>query len=272
MRFARAGHLWLHRAAGQGEDAPLVHQSGNFFLISARKEERILPASVVNDAVKEKVEEIESAQQRKVYKKERDQIKDDTIQAMLPKAFIRRGVITAAIAPKLGLIIVNNASAKRAEDLLSTLREVMGSLPVRPVTVKIAPSATLTDWLKTGQASEGFHVLDECELQDTHEDGDQFAVNGRISPATKSKSPGHWQGRDQAVAGLAGQIVFRPGRQACDQALEVRRAASRAGCPGRGEDALAEADATFVLMMMTFAEFLPALYDALGGEEVPASI
>ena len=40
----------------------------------------------------------------------------------------------------------------------------------------------------------------------------------------------------------------------------------------RGEDALAEADATFVLMMMTFAEFLPALYDALGGEEVPASI
>ena len=40
---------------------------------------------------------------------------------------------------------------------------------------------------------------------------------------------------------------------------------------GKG-DALAQADATFALMMMTLAEFLPALYLVLGGEDVPASI
>ncbi|MBR7559444.1 recombination-associated protein RdgC, partial [Mycobacterium tuberculosis] len=40
---------------GKGEDAPLVHVSGEYLLIAARKEERILPSSVVNDAVKEKV-------------------------------------------------------------------------------------------------------------------------------------------------------------------------------------------------------------------------
>ncbi|MES2082583.1 MAG: recombination-associated protein RdgC, partial [Pseudomonadota bacterium] len=58
---------------GKGEDAPLVHVSGDFLLIAARKEERILPGSVVRDALKEKVEEIEAEQMRKVYKKERDQ-------------------------------------------------------------------------------------------------------------------------------------------------------------------------------------------------------
>ncbi|HCV40439.1 MAG TPA: recombination-associated protein RdgC, partial [Pseudomonas sp.] len=156
---------------GKGEDAPLVHVSGEFLLVAARKEERILPSSVVNDAVKEKVEEIETEQMRKVYKKERDQIKDEIIQAFLPRAFIRRSMIFAAIAPRLGMILVNSASAKRAEDLLSTLREVMGSLPVRPVTVKIAPTATMTDWVKSQQAAEGFYVLDECELRDTAEDG-----------------------------------------------------------------------------------------------------
>ena len=52
---------------GKGEDAPLVHESQGFLLISARKEERILPGSVVKDAVKEKVDEIESEQMRKVY-------------------------------------------------------------------------------------------------------------------------------------------------------------------------------------------------------------
>ena len=43
---------------GKGPDAPLVHVSQDFFLISARKEERILPGSVVRDALKEKVDEI----------------------------------------------------------------------------------------------------------------------------------------------------------------------------------------------------------------------
>lgn len=258
---------------GKGEEAPLVHQSGNFFLISARKEERILPASVVNDAVKEKVEEIEKEQQRKVYKKERDQIKDETIQAMLPKAFIRRGVITAAIAPKLGLIIVNKASAKRAEDLLSTLREVLGSLPVRPVTVKIAPTATLTDWLKNEQAGEGFHVLDECELQDTSDEGG--SVRCKRQDLTSGEIKNHlatgklvtklalaWQ--DKLSFMLDDKLVIR--RLKFEDLLQTQ--AEQDG----GDDALAQADATFALMMMTLAEFLPALYQVLGGEDVPASI
>jgi recombination associated protein RdgC len=75
---------------GKGEDAPLVHASQGFLLISTRKEERILPGSVVKDALKEKVDEIENEQMRKVYKKEREQLKDDIIQAFLPRAFIRK--------------------------------------------------------------------------------------------------------------------------------------------------------------------------------------
>ena len=141
---------------GKGADAPLVHVGGDFLLVGARKEERILPGSVVRDAVAEKVEEIETEQMRKVYKKERDQIKDEIVQAFLPRAFIRRSSTFAAIAPKLGLILVNSPSPKRAEDLLSTLREVLGTLPVRPATVKISPSATMTDWLKTQKAAEDF--------------------------------------------------------------------------------------------------------------------
>ncbi|AVK09428.1 exonuclease, RdgC family protein (plasmid) [Pseudomonas paraeruginosa] len=39
-----------------------------------------------------------------------------------------------------------------------------------------------------------------------------------------------------------------------------------------GEDALAQFDASFTLMMLTFAEFLPALFEALGGIEVPQGV
>ncbi|MBC3476236.1 recombination-associated protein RdgC [Pseudomonas taiwanensis] len=258
---------------GKGEDAPLVHVSGEFLLIAARKEERILPSSVVNDAVKEKVEEIETEQMRKVYKKERDQIKDDIIQAFLPRAFIRRSMIFAAIAPRLGMILVNSASAKRAEDLLSTLREVMGSLPVRPATVKIAPTATMTDWVKSQQAAEGFYVLDECELRDTAEDGG--IVRCKRQDLTGEEIQLHLStGKVVTQLALAWQdkLSFVLDDKMVIKRLKFEELLQEQAEQDGGDEAQQQFDASFTLMMMTFTEFLPALFEALGGEEIPQGV
>jgi recombination associated protein RdgC len=258
---------------GKGEDAPLVHVSGEFLLIAARKEERILPSSVVNDAVKEKVEEIETEQMRKVYKKERDQIKDEIIQAFLPRAFIRRSMIFAAIAPRLGMILVNSASAKRAEDLLSTLREVMGSLPVRPATVKIAPTATMTDWVKSQQAAEGFYVLDECELRDTAEDGG--IVRCKRQDLTGEEIQLHLStGKVVTQLALAWQdkLSFVLDDKMVIKRLKFEELLQEQAEQDGGDEAQQQFDASFLLMMMTFTEFLPVLFEALGGEEIPQGV
>ncbi|MFG0466194.1 recombination-associated protein RdgC [Pseudomonas putida] len=258
---------------GKGEDAPLVHVSGEYLLIAARKEERILPSSVVNDAVKEKVEEIETEQMRKVYKKERDQIKDEIIQAFLPRAFIRRSMIFAAIAPRLGVILVNSASAKRAEDLLSSLREVMGSLPVRPATVKIAPVATMTDWVKSQQAAEGFYVLDECELRDTAEDGG--IVRCKRQDLTGEEIQLHLStGKVVTQLALAWQdkLSFILDDKMVIKRLKFEELLQEQAEQDGGDEAAQQFDASFQLMMMTFAEFLPVLFEALGGEEIPQGV
>jgi len=258
---------------GKGADAPLVHVSQGFLLIAARKEERILPGSVVRDALKEKVDEIEAEQMRKVYKKERDQLKDDIVQTLLPRAFLRRSSTFAAIAPEQGLILVDASSPKRAEDLLSTLREAIGSLPLRPVSVKIAPSATLTEWLKTRQAVADFHVLDECELRDTHEDG------------------GLVRCKRQDLAGDEIQLHLSSGKQVTqlslawqdklsfilDDKLVVKRLRfedllQEQAEQDAGDDAQAQFDASFTLMMLTLVDFIPALLEALGGEDIPQGI
>ena len=258
---------------GKGEDAPLVHVSGEYLLIAARKEERILPSSVVNDAVKEKVEEIETEQMRKVYKKERDQIKDEIIQAFLPRAFIRRSMIFAAIAPRLGVILVNSASAKRAEDLLSTLREVMGSLPVRPATVKIAPTATMTDWVKSQQTAEGFYVLDECELRDTAEDGG--IVRCKRQDLTGEEIQLHLStGKVVTQLALAWQdkLSFILDDKMVIKRLKFEELLQEQAEQDGGDEAAQQFDASFLLMMMTFTEFLPVLFEALGGEEIPQGV
>ena len=258
---------------GKGEDAPLVHVSGDFLLIAARKEERILPGSVVRDAVKEKVEEIEAEQMRKVYKKERDQLKDEIIQAFLPRAFIRRSATFAAIAPKQGLILVNASSPKRAEDLLSTLREVVGSLPVRPLAVKVAPSATMTEWVKTQKAAENFFVLDECELRDTHEDGG--IIRCKRQDLTSDEIQLHLStGKVVTQLSLAWQdkLSFVLDDKLVVKRLKFEDLLQDEAEQNGGDDDLGQQDASFTLMMLTFGEFLPQLFEALGGEEIPQGI
>jgi recombination associated protein RdgC len=258
---------------GKGADAPLVHVSQDFILIAARKEDRILPGSVVRDALKEKVEEIEAEQMRKVYKKERDQLKDEIIQAFLPRAFIRRSTTFAAIAPKQGLILVNSASPKRAEDLLSTLREAIGSLPVRPLTVKMAPTAVLTEWVKTQQAAEHFTVLDECELRDPQEDGG--IIRCKRQDLTSDEIQLHLStGKQVTQLSLAWQdkLSFVLDEKMIVKRLRFEDLLQDQAEQDGGDDDLSQQDASFTLMMLTFGEFLPQLFDALGGEEIPQGI
>ena len=258
---------------GKGEDAPLVHSVENMLLITARKEERILPGYVVRDALKEKVDAIEAEQLRKVYKKERDQLKDEIVQAFLPRAFIRKSATFAGIDTTAGLIYIDASSPKRAEDLLSTLRECIGSLPVRPVTVKIAPTATLTDWLKNQQAAEGFHVLDQTLLRDTHAEGGSIAA--KHQDLTSEEIQVHLAtGKQvsQLALGWQDKLTFD-----VDDKLQIKRLrfedllTDQAEQDG-GDDALSQQSASFFLMMSTFREFVPELLTALGGEDIPQSI
>ncbi len=258
---------------GKGENAPLVHSSSGCLLIATEREERILPPSVIKDAVKEKVEEIEAEQMRKVFKKERDQIKDEIIQAFLPRAFPRKSRTYAAIDTQRGLIFVDSSSHKRAEDLLSTLREALGSLPVRPLTVKVAPSATLTDWLKRQQAAEDFHILDRAMLCDTHEDGGKIAATHQ--DLTSDEIQQHLEaGKLVTLVSLAWQdkLSFVLDDKLVIKGLRFENLLQDQAEQDGSDDALSQQDASFTLMMLTFREFVPALLESLGGEEVPEGI
>ena len=258
---------------GKGEDAPLVYERNGYLLIAARKAMRQLPGSVIREAVAKKVEDIEADQGRKVYKKERDQIKDEIIQALMPHAFVRNSHTLAAIDLKAGLILVNTSSANAAEDLLSTLREVIGTLPVRPLTVKVSPAASMTEWVKTEKAPTDLYVLDSALLRDTHEDGGTITARGQDLTSDEIKqhlSTGKVV--TQLALAYADKLSF-----VLDDKMVIRRLRfesilkDQADADG-GDDADGQFASSFVLMMLTLNAFFGALVEALGGEEVPQGI
>jgi len=149
----------------------LVHSSNGFMMICGKKEERVLPSSVVNEMVQKEIDEKEESQGRKLSKKERTALKDEVIFELLPRAFTFQSKIYAYIDPNGGWLIVDSSSANKAEDLLSSLRQTLGSLPAIPLNTVFRPTAIMTSWLIDGFGSTDITIEDECELRAPEEEG-----------------------------------------------------------------------------------------------------
>jgi recombination associated protein RdgC len=173
---------WVSPLTGD-TDVSLVHASQGVLIVCAKKQEKVLPAAVINEVLDEKVADITEAEGRPVSRKERQSLKDDVLMELLPRAFTRSSLQYAYIAPPIkneegvshkddhGYIVINAASAAKAEALLSVLRDVLGSLPVIPLVSKQLPHQMMTQWLNEAAAPAKFTLGDECELADPKEAG-----------------------------------------------------------------------------------------------------
>ncbi len=276
QEFHPCGSVETYRA---GWTSPLgrhgsqfAHSCNGYILLCLKKEEKLLPSTVIKDALAEKVAEIEDQQMRKVRKKEKDEIKEQLIYEMLPKAFTRSRLTYAYLAPKEGLILVDAASPKIAEDLTSFLRKTLGSLPVRIPAVNTAPAAVMTQWLhKDSLPPSGFVTLEDCELRDTGEEGGVVRCKGVALDS--DEIAGHLTAGKQVVK-LAVEweenISFLLQEDLCIKRLKFGDAFAEKLEGVEAEDAASRMDASFSLMTLELSRLIPALLDAFGGEDTSA--
>jgi recombination associated protein RdgC len=161
-----------------GEATELVHAAGGRLLIKLKREEKLLPSTVVRELLEEKIAVVETEQARKVYRKERLTLKDEIVQDCLPRAFSRSSHVYAYIDTRANWIFVDSASAGRAEELLNLLRECIGSFPVLLPQVNNAPIAVMTSWLLHSNLPDDFVLGEECELRELGEEGGVVRCRG----------------------------------------------------------------------------------------------
>ena len=158
----------------------LVFSTQNSDKISLKKEERILPAAAVKDLLEDKIADIQAKTARTVGRKEKQRIKEELVNELLPKTLSKSSRTHLYLLPKSGLLLVDNANANRAENAVSRLREALGDLPARvPDTVK-SPEQLMTDWLLSGECAGGFDLDDSCEMKSL---GDETGTTVRVARA-----------------------------------------------------------------------------------------
>lgn len=254
-------------ALGEGSEV-LLHAAGGRFLLRLRREDKILPPSVVRDLLKERVAATEAQQGRKVYRREKLSLKDEIVQDCLPRAFTRHVDVCVVIDPAARWVLVDSSSAGRAEEALNLLRECIGTFPVVPPTVAHAPAAAMSSWLLQASLPGDFSLCDECELKESGETPAILRCRG--IDLTSEEIRQHLQGGMQ-VSRIAlnwrEQLRFVLGEDLCLRRMKFADALVKENDEVVDEDPLARLDADFALMAPALSELQERLLVLFGGED-----
>lgn len=252
-----------------GKHSPeLALQSQNAALITLRKEEKVIPAAVVREMVDEKVAVIEGAEDRRIYRKEKEQIKEEILFECLPKALRKSRRTSALIDLEARLILVDAASPTRAEELISVLRQSLGSLPLGLLQYDLSPAVRMTQWVTGETLPEEWQLGMECELREPGEEGAIFKcrrhdllcdeIQSHITAGKQVVQLAlNWRNQLSFVLTPEGHI------KRINFGDDLKQEAQDSGA-----DQLSLMDSEFSLMLLSFRGFLPDVAKALGGEKI----
>ena len=251
----------------------LVHAANGYIMICARKEEKIIPASVVRQLLEDKVAALEAAESREVYRREKLRLKEEIIVDLLPRALTRISDQFAYIDTRNNFLVVDSASSGKAEDLVGQLRNTLGRFPATPVKVKQSLSALMTRWLSGERLPQGLEFGGECELRHPDPDGGVISCKHQDLEATEVRN--HIKNGKYAVK-LA--LQWRE-RLSCvlQEDLSIKRLRfediiKEAESETEADDPVSRFDLDFSIMVLELAEFFPQLLAALGGEDLPEKL
>jgi recombination associated protein RdgC len=249
---------------GRDEDA-LLHELGKFSLLTAAREDKLLPGAVVSEELNARLKKIAEKEGRPVGSKERKRLKDEVLTDLLPRAFTRVSKRNAYLDTENGWFVVDTASRKAAEACTSLIREALGTFPASPLVADESPRVLMTDWLAQGKLPAGLALGDECELRDSADGG--AAVRCRRQDLESDEIREHLK---------SGKQVFQLGlvfddrlEFSLDEDLVVRKlrfldqVQDELG-ETQTDSAIAELDARFALMTLELGRLFEKLQEWFG--------
>jgi recombination associated protein RdgC len=258
---------WVPPLGRHGSE--FVHATNGYLMLCRKRQDKLLPAAVVNEALEEKVLQIEEREASKLPAKQRRSLKDEVIFNLLPRAFARSSLQYAYISPRDSQLVVNAAAASRAEELIDDLRTALGSFSVVPLASNKQPIEVMTQWVSSAQPAPGFVLNDECELRDNADIGCVIRCKNQDLTAAEivshlktgmhvSKLALNWQER----------IEFLLDEKLAIKRLRFSELVQEQADEIEADDVAARFDVDFAIMALELSGFFKALLDALGGEDL----
>jgi len=143
----------------------LLHTVGGQHMIALGTDEKLLPASIVRQVALERAEIQAKEQGFPVGRKQMRDLRLRVADELRARALTRRRITRAWIDPVGGWFVVDAAGLPRAEALIETLGDTLGSFAPRIIETARSLPAAMASWLLRGEAPGSFSIDDELELQ-----------------------------------------------------------------------------------------------------------
>jgi recombination associated protein RdgC len=156
---------WMAPAGAVADDQRLVQTANQQLLISLGSNQKLLPGSIIKQETQERAKALEQEQGFPVGRRQLREVRDRVTTELRARALTRRKSMRAWIDPINKWFVVESASIPRAEELVETLRDTLGSFAVVPLETEQSPQAAMGTWLQHGDAPGRFVIDQDLELQ-----------------------------------------------------------------------------------------------------------
>lgn len=153
------------------EHGPLAESVNGQWILKFMAETRTVPASVVKRQVAEMAKAIEAMTGRKQGKKEKRQMKEDAIAALLPQAFPRERATWVWVDPTARRVMLDTTSQGVADDIITALVRGIPDLSIQMLVTKTNPATAMAQWLIEQNVDGCFDIGRDCELKSSDETG-----------------------------------------------------------------------------------------------------
>jgi recombination associated protein RdgC len=247
----------------------LVHTVNQQHLIALGANQKLLPASIIRQVTLERAEALAQENGFPVGRRQMRDLKMRVTEELRAKALTRRRITRAWIDPINGWLVVDAAGAAKAEELIETLRDTLGSLAVLFIETERSPQMSMAVWLKLGEAPLRLTIDQDLELK--------AATNQ--SKATIRYSHHPLEGKEIQAHMAAGMYPTRLGLTWNDriafvlnEKMQIKRVEflemSKDAADGGDLNEAEQFDIDFTVMAGELAKLLDDVVSALGTPEV----
>lgn len=147
------------------DEGPLVLSQEGRWLLAMGVEQKLLPASVINQQLKERAKAIAQKQGYAPGRKQLREMREQLVDELAPKALAKRSRTQLILDPVGQWLLLDTSSPSRADEVIELLGKTFSGLALAPLQTLRSPLSAMTGWLTSGDAPAGFSIDREAELR-----------------------------------------------------------------------------------------------------------
>ena len=250
----------------------LLHTINQQHLIALGVDQKLLPASIIRQEATKRAEALAESQGFPVGRRQMRDLKMRVTEELRARALVRRRTTRAWIDPTNGWFVIDAGSAGKAEELVETLRDTLGSFAVQFVDTQRAPHSSMAAWLNHGDAPGRFAIDQDLELQTV--DGSKATIRYTRHPLDGKEIRAHLSaGKFPTKLGLTwnDRISF-----VLTEKLQIKRVEflelQKDSTDAEEVDPAEQFDIDFTVMAGELAKLLDDLVEVLGGNTTTQAV